>query len=72
MLLVVDSLCVCDTRARFSTEPVEIKYILCCLLKMQLQQSSLVHKLHVYTAWSEKSEASAHFLLLSLQCLNQI
>jgi len=28
MLLAVDSLCVCDTYARFSTEPVEIKYIL--------------------------------------------
>jgi len=41
MLLVVDSLCVCDTRARFNTEPVEIKYILCCFLIMHLQQSSL-------------------------------
>ena len=38
MLLVVDSLCVCDTRAGFNTEPVEIKYILCCLLIMQLLQ----------------------------------
>jgi len=28
MLLVVDSLCVCDTHPRFSIEPVEIKYIL--------------------------------------------
>jgi len=35
LLLVVDSLCVCDDHTRFNTEPVEIKNILCsfCFIK---------------------------------------